>query len=75
MNFKNVSGLLFAVVLAQQAIGLIGESYLLSTLSIDHFMLRASITRFITFDAFGLIIMGLAFVALMMRIAYLKRQS
>lgn len=55
---------LFGVVLAQQAIGLLGEGYILATLPPDAAVLAASIQRFITFDAFGLALMGAAFIAL-----------
>ncbi len=44
-----------------QAIGLIGESYILSTLSAEHGILRASILRFIAFDGAGLLLLLLAF--------------
>lgn len=55
---------LFAVVLAQQAIGLVGESAIMASLPAGHTALVDSIGRFIAFDAFGLIIMGLAFLLL-----------
>ncbi len=55
---------LFGVVLAQQAIGLIGEAWLLSTLPADHEALVASITRFIAFDGAGLLVMLAAYVFL-----------
>ncbi len=43
-----------------QATGLIGESYILSTLTADHLLLRTSILRFIAFDATGLLLLLLA---------------
>ena len=46
--------------LAMQTIGLIGESFILSTLGTGHALLRASILRFIAFDGAGLILLGLA---------------
>ena len=49
------------VVLAQQAIGLAGESALLATLPSGHGMLAASVGRFIAFDAAGLVVMAAAF--------------
>ena len=63
---------LFAIVLVQQAIGLLGESLILSGVGPDHALLRESITRFIVFDAAGLVIMGATFAAL---ILCLKRSS
>ena len=58
--FKVVGG----IVLAQQLIGLIGESLLLPYLPHASFLFAASIMRFIEFDAFGLLIMTIAFVLL-----------
>ena len=49
------------VILAQQAIGLAGETALLLTLPAGHATLSASIARFIAFDAAGLIVMAVAF--------------
>jgi len=66
---------LFAVVLAQQLIGLIGESFILSSIGSDHTLLRESILRFIAFDAFGFIIMAIAFAALIGYRASRKRVS
>ncbi len=51
----------FAVVLAQQVVGLVGESFILSTLPADTALLAASIQRFIAFDAFGLVLLLVAF--------------
>ena len=48
------------VIVAQQAIGLIGESLILATLAAGHDLLAASILRFIAFDAAGLVIMLIA---------------
>lgn len=53
---------LYVVVLAQQAIGLAGESATLLSLSAGHDVLAASILRFIAFDAAGLVLMAAAFV-------------
>lgn len=55
---------LFGVVLAQQLIGLLGETWILSGISPEHALLQTSILQFISFDTFGLIIMTAAFVAL-----------
>lgn len=52
---------LAVVVLAQQAIGLAGESWLRWGLPAGHVALSASIERFILFDAAGLVLMGAAF--------------
>ena len=49
------------VILAQQAVGLVGESLLLAALPAGHGVLAAGITRFIVFDGVGLVLMSLAF--------------
>ena len=43
-----------------QLVGLVGESFILSTLGAQHFILRASILRFILFDGAGLALLALA---------------
>jgi hypothetical protein len=43
-----------------QAIGLIGESWLLSTLSPERVILRRSITRFVIYEGGGLVLLLLA---------------
>lgn len=53
---------LYAVVLAQQAIGLAGESFILASLPTGHAVLASSIVRFIAFDGAGLAMMLAAFV-------------
>ncbi len=53
---------LYVVVIAQQTIGLIGESAILLSLPAEHEILAESIQRFIAFDATGLVIMVAAFV-------------
>lgn len=58
-------GALFAVVLVQQAIGLVGETVIAATLPAGHDVLAESIQRFIAFDAFGLVIMGATFTVLL----------
>lgn len=55
---------MFAVVLVQQAIGVIGETWLLLTLPPGHFALQATGLRFIVFDGLGLIAMGIAYMLL-----------
>ena len=52
---------LFGVVIAQQVIGLVGESLLLLTLGPDLAVLASSVTRFIVFDAAGLVALVVAF--------------
>jgi hypothetical protein len=52
----------FGIVLAQQLIGLIGETWLLLTLPGGHPEIVASLTRFIVFDGAGLVLMAAAFV-------------
>ena len=52
---------LFGVVIAQQLIGLIGESALLLTIEPGLEVLASSIVRFIAFDAAGLVLLGIAF--------------
>jgi hypothetical protein len=49
------------LALAMQFAGLVGESFILSTLPQDFGLLRASIWRFIAFDAAGLVFLLLAF--------------
>jgi hypothetical protein len=52
---------LFAVVLAQQVIGVVGELWLLASLPTGHPTLWATGARFIVFDGLGLLAMGLLF--------------
>ena len=52
--------LIFALLM--QLIGLIGESFILSTLAADHAVLRASVLRFIAFDGGGLFLLSLAYL-------------
>lgn len=54
---------LAGVVLAQQLVGLVGESAIRASLPAGHGLLASSIDRFITFDAVGLVLMGLSFAA------------
>lgn len=53
------------VILAQQAIGLVGESLLLISLPAGHDVLAASVVRFIAFDGAGLVLMGVAFASML----------
>ena len=46
--------------LLMQSIGLIGESYILSTVPVEHVLLRNSILRFIIFDGIGLLLLAIA---------------
>ena len=50
--------LTFAVLM--QFIGLIGETYILSTMTVEHTLLKTSILRFISFDGAGLILLVIA---------------
>jgi hypothetical protein len=52
--------LILYLALTMQFIGLVGESVILVTLSDEHGLLRASITRFAAFDASGLILLVIA---------------
>jgi hypothetical protein len=47
--------------LLMQFIGLIGECYILSTVAIEHILLRTSILRFIIFDGLGLLLLAIAY--------------
>lgn len=49
---------LASVVLAQQVVGLVGESLIRATLPAGHDLLASSIDLFITFDAIGLVLMA-----------------
>ena len=53
--------LALGMALVMQLIGLLGESLMWVTLPQGHALLRASILRFITFDASGLLLLGVAF--------------
>ena len=50
------------IVVIQQVVGLVGESYILWTLPVGHEVLGASIERFIAFDAVGFVLIVLAMV-------------
>ena len=59
--------LLFWVVLAQQIIGLAGETYLYMGLGPEQAILASSIMRFIIFDAVGLVLLIIASILSMRR--------
>jgi hypothetical protein len=46
--------------LAMQTIGLLGETIIYLTLPVIHLALRASVLRFIAFDALGLVLLAIA---------------
>jgi len=50
--------------LLMQFTGLLGESYILSTLPMEHTVLRLSILRFILFDGTGLVLLFVAWLTL-----------
>lgn len=56
------------IILSQQAIGLIGESLLLTCLPSGHEILTTSIQRFILFDGIGLLAMTAAFLFLLKKL-------
>lgn len=58
--------MLGVVVLVQQLVGLVGESWIRCTLPAGHTALAASIERFIVFDAAGLVFMSATFIWLML---------
>ena len=51
----------FGVILAQQAVGLVGEAALRADMGVELAVLSASIARFIAFDAVGLVLLAVAF--------------
>jgi hypothetical protein len=53
--------LVLRLALAMQLTGLVGESLMLATLPQGYTLLRASITRFIAFDASGLVLLVAGF--------------
>ena len=55
---------IFAIVLIQQIVGLLGESFIYFSLGSTQSLLANSIMRFIIFDGAGLIAMGLTFLFL-----------
>jgi hypothetical protein len=53
--------------LLMQLLGVIGESYIFSTLTVDHVLLRNSVLRFIAFDGTGLVLLGIAYLTVKVR--------
>lgn len=53
--------MLFTVVIAQQAIGLIGETLLVIGMTPELAVMAASVWRFIAFDGAGLVLLAIAF--------------
>lgn len=60
----NTHRTLFSILLVQQCIGLVGETWLLFKLPAGHPELSATGVRFIVFDGLGLFMMGAAFIFL-----------
>ena len=58
---------LFAIILIQQWIGVVGESWLYFSMDASHAALRTTGLRFMIFDGIGLILMGVAFLILFNR--------
>lgn len=52
----------FAIVLVQQTVGLIGETVILLNLADGYRLLASNILRFIVFDAAGLVLLAVAFL-------------
>lgn len=67
--------IVFIIVLIQQAIGLIGESFIYFSIGEGHPVLSNSILHFIVFDSVGLLIMSLAFIFLLYRAKKMVRNS
>jgi hypothetical protein len=65
---------LYWVILIQQAIGVIGETWLWLQLPTGHAALAATGLRFILFDGFGLVLMGAALALLSMSQASKKAE-
>ena len=63
---------LFIIILVQQTIGVIGESWLFLQLPVEHIALRTTGLRFIIFDGLGLILMSIAFGWLLFKRKSLK---
>jgi hypothetical protein len=56
--------LALTLAVAMQFIGLVGESFILSTLPVEYGTLRGSILRFILFDGAGLVLLAVAWMLL-----------
>jgi hypothetical protein len=65
---------LFLVILAQQAIGLAGETWMWVALPAGHAALRATGLRFIAFDGAGLVGIGLVYWLLQRRGTFIRSQ-
>lgn len=66
------------IILAQQIIGLVGESALLASLlsaGTGHALLISSIQRFVAFDAAGLVLMSASFIYLLYKTSPHKHQT
>ena len=66
---------LFAVILAQQLIGLAGETWLLLQLPAGHPALWQTGQRFILFDGIGFLLMGTAYLGLSIRVRPAKTET
>jgi len=66
--------MLYWVILSQQSIGVIGETWLWLQLPAGHAALAATGLRFILFDGFGLVLMGTALLVLRLTRS-LKKES
>ncbi|MDR1358271.1 MAG: hypothetical protein LBJ48_02790 [Coriobacteriales bacterium] len=60
---------MFAVVLVQQALGLVCETILYTQIGAGHEQLASSLLRFIGFDGAGLLVMGAAYIVLSIGLA------
>ena len=60
--------LLFKIVLIQQLVGLLGESYILLTTASTHLPLKSSLLKFILFDAAGFLLMLIGYIWIAKRI-------
>ena len=56
--------LALTIALLMQCIGIIGESYILKSLTMDHVLLRDSIWRFILFDAASMVLLACTWLLL-----------
>ena len=52
---------LYVLVMIQQVVGLMGETFILLTLPAGHDILWSNLLRFILFDAFGLLLLLIGF--------------
>ena len=61
LRYRTLVPLVLLLTILMQALGVVGETGILFSLTAGHLTLRASIQRFITFDAAGLLLLLLAF--------------